>query len=327
VTKVYGRRERTARLLNLQILLWQYPNGLTIEELANKCSISARTIYRDMKTLESELGVPLWEDGNKRGISEGYFLPPINFTLPEAIVIFIAARLMQGFSPWYNPNIASTFAKLATIVPIPLRESIQKVMEYIERQPRDKRKIKNFHTISQAWLSRNRVKILYKSPNSKPIERIIEPYSIETAALGRPSYLIARCPMDEKVEFFELDKIIGDVTIDPDNYVIPPDFNDFPYNNLIKGIYTDNETETVKLRFDPQISEIIRGTIWHPSQQIAFRNDGSMIMTLKVHNTYYLHCWILGFLNQVEVIEPEKLRNQIREISQSLAEIYTSTSK
>ena len=46
-----------------------------------------------MKALESELGVPIWEEGRKRGMSEGYFLPPITFTIPEAFNIFVASRL------------------------------------------------------------------------------------------------------------------------------------------------------------------------------------------------------------------------------------------
>jgi predicted DNA-binding transcriptional regulator YafY len=91
------KRDRIARLLRLEILLCQHPSGLEVNEIARKCMISKRTAYRDLATLESELDVPIWENGSKRGIAEGYFLPPIIFTQAEAANIFLAVRKMRQF--------------------------------------------------------------------------------------------------------------------------------------------------------------------------------------------------------------------------------------
>ena len=97
-----GKKDRTARLLRLQILMWQHRNGIKISRLAQICSVSVRTIYRDLKTLESELKVPIWEEGAKRGVSEGYFLPPISFSIEEATIIFLSARMLQNYFQNYN---------------------------------------------------------------------------------------------------------------------------------------------------------------------------------------------------------------------------------
>ena len=96
MSKTFQKRDRTARLLKLQLLLSQYPNGIRVEKIAEKCSVSKRTAYRDLIALESELGVPLWEEGNKRGVAEGYFLPPIRFTQIEAANLFLAIRLLRN---------------------------------------------------------------------------------------------------------------------------------------------------------------------------------------------------------------------------------------
>ena len=42
------KRDRTARLLRIQVLLGQNPQGLKIRELAKLCSVDLRTIYRDL---------------------------------------------------------------------------------------------------------------------------------------------------------------------------------------------------------------------------------------------------------------------------------------
>ena len=192
--KVRGRRDRTARLFKLQILLWQYPSGLRVQELADMCAISKKTIYRDLKVLEYDLKVPIWEDGSKRGIVDGYFLPPINFTEEEAVNLFLAVRLMQHLFHLYNPSVASTFMKLDTIVPLPLRQQIQKTLEYIQKQPRDERKIRNFNRLTQAWLSQHRVKISYQEIlDEKSLEQSIEPYFVEPSAPEHACY-VSRLP-------------------------------------------------------------------------------------------------------------------------------------
>jgi predicted DNA-binding transcriptional regulator YafY len=115
-----NKRDRLARLSKVEHLLYQCPAGLPINSIAEKCGVHPRTSRRDLEALEA-IGVPIYEKGALRGIAPGYFLPPISFTLPEAMTIFMAARLLLAYSNAYNPNIDSTFVKLNSAVPPPLR--------------------------------------------------------------------------------------------------------------------------------------------------------------------------------------------------------------
>jgi predicted DNA-binding transcriptional regulator YafY len=68
------------------------------QELADRFSVSLRTIYRDVKTLESA-GIPIVsEAGIGYSIMEGYRLPPVMFTREEAGSLVTGEKLMQGFS-------------------------------------------------------------------------------------------------------------------------------------------------------------------------------------------------------------------------------------
>jgi len=316
------KKDRTARLLNVMHLLYQNPQGLPVQRIADLCGVKKRTTYRDLKALESELGIPVSEDGSKRGIVEGYFLPPIHFTVPEALNIFLSARLMLNYSHRYDPSMASIFFKLNSIVPPPLREEIQKTISWLQRQPRDEKYLRTLATLAEAWISRRQVRISYKALQEKePEERIIEPYFIEPAAASHSSYVIAYCHRTKSQRTFKIERIEAiEATSKP--YVIPSDYDANEFLGSSWGIVVKGEVKTIKLKFDPEIARIIEETVWHPSQMLDKQSDGSVIMTLRVTDTVELYSWILGWGEKVEVLKPEALRQRIMETIEAMRGVY-----
>lgn len=323
IIQSYQKRDRTARLLKLQIILSQHPQGLPAEEIASRCSVSKRTIYRDLKALESELGVPIWEEGTKRGIDEGYFLPPINFTLPEATVLFLAARLIQNYSYLPNSSLASTFMKLNIIVPTPLKEQINNILTYIEKLPKNENNLRNFNILMHAWLSQHQVRIRYQYPEEeKPVESMIDPYFIETSIIGGSIYVLAFCHLKKVIRAFKFERLIGDVIIQKDTFKVPADFNAIEYLSSAWGIHFDNEPETVKLHFKRRIDALVMENRFHPLQSFETQSDGSAIITLKVRDKLHLIYSIMGLGGLVEVLEPQGLRNQIYDTAKVLVNMY-----
>jgi predicted DNA-binding transcriptional regulator YafY len=318
------KRDRTARLLKLQLLLWQHPEGIKAPDIARRCDINVRTVYRDLLALESELGVPVWEKGRMRGIEEGYFLHPVSFTLPEAMIIFLAIRLMYNHNHLYNPSMISTFMQLNTIVSQPLRKQIINTIDRIEKLPRNESKINNFSKIASAWLSQNPVKIRYQELSGKePVYLTVDPYFIESASEGHSNYLIAYSRLNRSILTFRMDCIVGEVLVDETTtFEIPGDFDANDYLSSAWGSYAYEKTELVKLRFNSKVTRAIKETAWHPSQKIEIQSDGSMIMTLQVQNTIDFRSWIMGKGEDVEVLEPESLRRQIIQANQAVMNLY-----
>jgi len=317
-----GKTDRTARLLKVEHLLYQNPRGLNVEQISSRCEVSKRTAYRDLHALEIEMGVPIWEEGTRRGITEGYLLPPIHFTLPEALNVFLAARLMLSYTHRDDTNVASTFTKLNSIVPAPLRDQIQKTMEWMRKQPKDDRYLRTIAALAEAWISRQQIKIIYRALEAKKTtERIIEPYFIEPAAAGHSSYVIAYCHRAHEIRTFKIERIksIGPTL---EHYVIPPSFDANEFLGSSWGITVYGEVKTVKLRFNPEIARILEETVWHPSQVVERQNDGSVIMTLRVTVTDELRFWILSWGEKVKVLEPKKLRQEIVEAARAILDIY-----
>jgi predicted DNA-binding transcriptional regulator YafY len=58
------------------------------------------------------------------------------------------------------------------------------------------------------------------------------------------------------------------------------------------------------------------------NQDLKQLKDGSYRLRATLPNTSQLRWWLLGFGQGVEVIKPKSLRDEFREISKNLADIY-----
>jgi predicted DNA-binding transcriptional regulator YafY len=318
------KQDRTARLLRLQMILCQNPQGLELKEISRLFSTSLRTAYRDMKALESELQVPVWEDGHKRGINNDYFLPPLKFNLSEAMNLLLAARVLNNYFHEYHPSIVSVLYQLSSISPPALKNKIHETIQSIEKLPRIERKLNNFNKITQAWLSQNSVTVSYQDIFvDKPEERVIDPYLIEPIIRGRTIYLIGYCHLLKTIHTFNVDCIVGDVRIEKETFEIPDDFNADDFLLTSWRAYGYEETITAKMHFNKTISKYVALTNQHPSQKLEFLKDGSVNLTLQVKNTHDFRAWILGWGDDVEILEPGILRKQIADISKFTAKIYS----
>ena len=57
----------------------------------------------------------------------------------------------------------------------------------------------------------------------------------------------------------------------------------------------------------------IRERIWHPSQELEELPDGRVVLRLRAGGFYEIRSWVLSFGAAAEVLEPEELREAVRE--------------
>jgi predicted DNA-binding transcriptional regulator YafY len=229
---------------------------------------------------------------------------------------------MLNYARRYDPNTASIFTKLNSIVPEPLREEIQKTLDWMQKQPKNEKYLSTLSTLVEAWLSRSQVKISYWNLEAdKAAERIIDPYFIEPSAISHSVYVIAYCHSTGKLLRFKIERIEAiEVTSLP--YVIPPDFDASAYFGSSWGIVVEDEVKTIRLKFVAELARIMVETKYHPSQMVKRQHDGSLIMTLRVGNTVELYSWIMGWGEKVEVLEPKELRREIVRSAKAILGVY-----
>jgi predicted DNA-binding transcriptional regulator YafY len=238
------------------------------------------------------------------------------------MTIFIASRLLLGYSNVYNPSVGSALLKLSSIVPVPLREQIRDTIAWMEKQNADERFLRVLESLARAWIDRRRVKIWYWTlGEEEPAERIIEPYFIQPAAQEHANYIVGYCHHAGEIRTFKLERI-RTVEILKERYDMPKDFDPNEYLGSAFGITVGGKPKTVKLRFAPELARIADETTWHGSQSVQKQLGGSAVVTMKVPVTVQLESFILGWGDKVEVLEPRELRQRIAKTAQSTADLY-----
>ena len=303
--------DRIARLVYVLHILNYNPHGLKANQIAEQCGVDIRTTYRDLHALEDYAKVALWQDNGRWGLPEGAFLPPVSFTVPEAMAIFMAARLLLSQSSVYNRDIETAFQRLGGIVPVPLRNEIRKTLAWMGRRKPNEQTTRTLNELSRCWTQRRCARIRYWTLNRQhAVERVIEPYFIQPAALEHAIYVIAFCHMRGEVRIFRLDRI-HDVRRLDDEYEIPDDFDANVYLSPYWGITATGEPQTIRLRFHPDVARIAQETLWHDSQVTEPQMDGSAIVTMRLAITTDLISFILGWSDMVEVLAPQALRRKV----------------
>ena len=87
---------------------------------ASRRGASRRLFSTANSASDEELGVPVFQAGRGHyGIDRKFFLPPLRLSVPEAIVLFLASRLIARWSDQYDAAVVSAFTKLADALPQP----------------------------------------------------------------------------------------------------------------------------------------------------------------------------------------------------------------
>ncbi len=90
----------------------------------------------------------------------------------------------------------------------------------------------------------------------------------------------------------------------------------------------DEPVQHLKLRFSAKWGSYIPSHCWHESQIASPPNaDGTIDVELNVRVCHELRSWILGFGADVEVLEPKKLRGEIRDAHARAAGLYRTKEK
>nr|BEL01493.1 WYL domain-containing protein [Dehalococcoides mccartyi] len=303
--------------------------GLTSKELAQFCDTTVRTIQRDLLILQSDLHIPIINKGHDRyGILKDYILPPVSYSLYETLILFLSARLMIRQTEDNNPHIKSALTKLTAVMPKSLALYLRKSIFNLGHKLADSDGIDIFEKVTIAWVTRKRIKIVYQSINrDRDKEWVVNPYFIEMTGVGYSIYLIGYGDSADRkgLTTFKLNRI-KEVTILDEDFEIPDDFNIEKLFASSWGIIWGEEIQ-IRLKFLPNVTRRVKESIWHYSQQISDLPNGGCILIMKVGSIMEITPWIRGWGADVEVLEPQELREQFKSCAKKLNEMYLGASK
>jgi len=174
---------RFDRILAIWIQL-QANRVVKAQDLSQKFGVSLRTIYRDIRSLETA-GIPIiGEAGVGYSIMEGYRLPPVMFTREEASSFIAAEKLTVNFlDKSLGAHFQSAIEKIKMILHGPTQDHISAIESHIRIHPaRDL-----FHQQSpdamklllESIAAKTQLHMSYQAfPDKAHTERLVEPVGI-----------------------------------------------------------------------------------------------------------------------------------------------------
>ncbi len=182
------------------------------QEIADRFTISLRTVYRDIKTLE-EAGIPIiGEAGIGYSIMEGYRLPPVMFSKEEATAFLTAEKLVEKLTDnSTKETYAAAMFKIKSVLRLTERDHMENMDQYIEviENPylsNHKNETAYLQHILRAIGEKAVLNIDYFAEHSQQkSNRSIEPIGI--FFMSRYWYLIAWCTLRNDYRTFRVDHI------------------------------------------------------------------------------------------------------------------------
>jgi predicted DNA-binding transcriptional regulator YafY len=200
----------TKRLPRLTAILTQLQTKrlLTATELANKFSVSIRTIYRDIKALE-QAGVPiLVEDGKGYTLMEGYKIPPVMFTESQANALILAEQLVLKSK---DSSFVKDYLEAIDKIKAVLGHTVKDKANLLTERTRFSQNInseRNSNILSDLQFALTNfclTKIEYTNESNEDTSRLIEPFAI--LSTQENWLLVAWCRLRNEFRFFRLDRI------------------------------------------------------------------------------------------------------------------------
>lgn len=317
--------KKASRLNDIELLLLAHPEGLRPAEIARRIGVNRSTVTRYYSDLPKHIYVDT--DGTWKVDREAY-LVNVRFSLHEAVIVHLAARLLATRLDRQNPHAAAALRKLGNALDRLAPQISQHILQSAEVMEtaatrHDPRYLQVLKTLSLGWAEGRKVRVWHCSePGGRVFSYTFAPYFIEPYAVGQSTHIIGLREPPGALRTFKLERIERAELLG-ERYKIPKSFDPRVLLADAWGIwYTEAEPVEIVLRFSRQVADRVKESQWHTSEQVETQADGSLIWRARIAEPKELLPWIRGWGAQVEVIAPDSIRRSLVEEAQQLFRVY-----
>jgi len=318
------KSHRVSRVVEILATL-QSRRNYSACELAKIFGTSRRTIYRDLKELET-IGVSYHYDAKTGGytMAPEFFLPPIDLKLQEALSLLLLVHKTgeQLQLPFKNSALLAAL-KIENNLPAKIRQRCNTALKSISARTTAQAPMreldKTFTQLQKAIAEKQIVSMRYHSLfDGRDIELELCPYHL--LYNQRAWYVVGLSSMHKSVRTFKLNRIRELKTLSQ-HFVDDEDFELSEYLGRAWSMMPEGRIYNVKLRFLPKVAENVTEVQWHDTQKVTHNSDGSATVEFRVDGLGEITWWILGYGDQVQVLSPKKLRQKIIETAKNAAKL------
>ncbi len=313
---------RTDRLVAMVMYL-QGRRLARAEDMAAHFEISVRTVYRDLSAL-SESGVPIvGEAGVGYSLMKSYHLPPVMLTAEEAGALFVSAELAKRLTDRsLESPLQAALLKLRAILPRDRQDYLDQLANKIVVFGRYAGQLENEECewllpLQEAAVRRRAIRLNYRSREQDThTDRVVEP--LGTIFHSGTWYLVAWCRLRDAMRHFRLDRIHRVDTLDE---TFQPRFGS-SFADHVRESMGDQRLIPVRIRFAARAIERAKRESVAALGEERRCEDGALEIAMRTYSLDWLARWLLTFGEDAEALEPEILREKVREQAELIFRRY-----
>ena len=292
------------------IMILNNRERITAKELSEKFQVSTKTIQRDIEIIE-RAGIPIISfkgNGGGYGIIEEFKVNKSSMTKEEAALL---NKLLQGINDSYeNTETIALINKLESIKSYENSYEDRLIIDF-SKWGRGESLNKIINTIDKAILNRNPINFQYVNGNGECTVRTVEPYKIIFKSLSW--YVYGFCTLKNEMRIFKVNRM-KNIQVHEEHF----DFKEVVDENIFKE--NDYEKTKITLRFKDNFKGMIMESFEDYDE--LQKEKGLITAVIKIPYSNWGEGMILSLGDDVEVIEPEFLRNNIKEKLEKMINLY-----
>ena len=316
------------RVLRLLLLL-RSGGRWDVAAIGGELGVSERTVYRDLDRLK-DAGIRVSYDEGRGGylVEHGCLLPPLDLTAEETAALALLARRAGNAEP--EPLARPTsmaLMKLRAALPEAFRDDLDAVLPrvtVVQPAGEDGAADDVWAIAAQAISTRCALRCVYEPAGGSGDGVHAEPFRFDPYELyfgQRAWYAIGMHHGREGIRSLKLSRFAR-AELSDDAFEVPEGFSARSYFGRAWRMIPGPERHEVRLRFEPAFAETAADTRWHPTQEEAWLDDGSVMLSFEVDGLDEIEWWVLGYGPGCVVEAPRELAERVADLAKATAERY-----
>lgn len=321
--KTRERGKQLDRILRLIRKFTYSREGATLAELKDEFGVSRRTVYRDLGMLaragfhfeggSGDDGRKRWRfpSGQRKNLE-------MTFTDGELMSLYFCMNLLGPLKGTpLREGLESALAKIESgFGPADRARYGDLIFTHLARLGPHKdysRHAAALSAVSRACLDRRKTDVTYHSPADKEAKTYrFHPYCLAWSA--GELYAIGYSELRKDIRTLRIDRIVR-ISLTGEAFERPRDFDPEEYLLRGFGMYTEGESEGVRIEFSGPAARTIREKEWHPTQRLEEKPGGRVILKMRVQGLSEVARWVLYHAPEAKVLEPPALRKLVAELA------------
>jgi predicted DNA-binding transcriptional regulator YafY len=308
---------RIDRMLAITIILLN-KDRVSAKELADKFEVSIRTVYRDIDAI-SMAGIPITSYSGKQGgfaIIDSFKLDRQLLTMKDLLAILSALKGINATLE--NKELDSAIEKITCLIPDDQTNMLEDHMQHISIDilpwGYKKSQQKYLKCIHNSITENKIIEFQYENAKGEIRERKVEPMTL--IFKGYAWYLFSYCLYRNDYRLFRLSRM-KNVNLPDETFIR----KEKTYKEFFKESYQSAKLIDVVLKFSNNVKQKVFE--YFGEEKAAMQEDGNIIVKFTYpEDDDYIYSMILGFEEHVELLEPDYMREKLKEKAEKILSNY-----